>query len=98
MQTIPLVATPSQRLTVTLAQQNCGLALYQKRTGLYLDLYIAGTLLVSAALCRDRIYLVRQAYLGFAGDLAFMDSQGSDDPQYTGLGTRWLLYYIELTA
>lgn len=98
MQSIPLVATPSQRLTVTLGQQNCGLALYQKRSGLFLDLYVSGSLLVSAALCRDRVYLIREAYPGFAGDLAFTDSQGTDDPHHTGLGARWLLYYVELTA
>ncbi|WP_321900039.1 hypothetical protein [Paraburkholderia heleia] len=32
------------------------------------------------------------------GDLAFMDMQGADDPQYTGLGSRWLLVWLETTA
>ncbi|WP_321945828.1 phage baseplate plug family protein [Paraburkholderia sp. J10-1] len=94
MLTIPLAATPSQLLSVALAQQNCGLALYQKRTGLYLDLYVAGNLIMAGVLCRASVYLVRQAYLDFVGDLAFIDTAGSDDPQYTGLGSRWLLLYV----
>lgn len=95
MQTIPLTATPSQELTVNLAQQNCGISVYQKGENLYLDLYISGSSVVMAQLCRDRVYLIRQAYFGFKGDLTFIDSQGEGDPQYSGLGTRWQLVYIE---
>lgn len=95
MLTIPLAATPSQRLSVTLAQQSCGLAVYQKRTGLYLDLYAAGNMIIAGVLCRNLVYLVREAYLGFVGDLTFVDTAGDDDPQYSGLGRRWRLLYIE---
>jgi hypothetical protein len=97
MLTISLAAIPSQRLSVALEQeqQPCGLAVDQKRTGLYLDLYVAGNLIMAGALCRNLVYLVREAYLGFVGDLAFVDSAGDDDPQYSGLGTRWQLLYIE---
>ncbi|AET91664.1 hypothetical protein BYI23_B010570 [Burkholderia sp. YI23] len=93
--TIPLAATPSQRLSVALAQPSCGLAVYRKRTGLYLDLFVAGKLIMAGVLCRSLVYLVRETYLGFVGDLAFVDSAGDDDLQYSGLGTRWRLLYIE---
>ncbi|GGD61339.1 phage baseplate plug family protein [Caballeronia grimmiae] len=96
MLTIPLAATPSQRLSVALAQQSCGLAVYQKHTGLYLDLYVAGHLVMAGALCRNLVYLVRAAYLDFVGDLAFVDTAGDDDPEYSGLGTRCQLLYFEL--
>lgn len=98
MQTISLAAVASQSLTATLAQQNCGIKLYQKSTGLYLDLYVASQLVLAGVLCRDRVYLVRQAYLGFVGDLVFVDTQGAEDPQYTGLGARWQLRYVEEVA
>ncbi|MGF6604662.1 hypothetical protein P3T23_009418 [Paraburkholderia sp. GAS448] len=94
MLTIPLAAVASQSLSVTLAQQSCGLNVYQKSTGLYLDLFVAGNPVMSGVLCRDLVYLVREAYLGFTGDLTFMDTEGGDDPQYSGLGARWLLLYI----
>jgi hypothetical protein len=98
MLTIALAATPSQRLSINLAQQNCGLSLYQKRTGLYLDLYVSGVRIMAGVLCRNRVYLVREAYLGFRGDLAFVDTAGDDDPQFAALGTRWLLLYIEAAS
>ncbi|SPB14885.1 hypothetical protein NOV72_02116 [Caballeronia novacaledonica] len=70
---------------MALAQQSCGLAVYQKRTGLYLDLYVAGKLVMAGVLCRNHVYLVHETYLAFTGDLAFVDTAGSDDPQYSGL-------------
>lgn len=94
MMLIPLQPVPSQTLTVSLASQSCQIAVYQKTTGLYLDLSLAQRPIISCVLCRNRVLLVRQAYLGFAGDLAFVDTQGSADPVYSGLGTRFLLAYL----
>jgi len=95
MLNIPLAAVASQNLSVNLAQQYCGINLYQKNTGLYLDLYVNGNAVMTGVLCRDRVYLVRQEYLDFIGDLTFIDTEGDDDPRYTGLGARWQLIYIE---
>lgn len=95
MQIIPLTGIPAQRLFVVLNGQSCTIRVYQKSTGLYLDLVLGGTTILSGVLCRDRVRCVRQAYLGFVGDLAFMDTQGSDDPEYSGLGSRWELMYLE---
>ena len=39
--------------------------------------------------------MVRYSYLGFKGDLIFIDNDGESDPQWEGLGSRYLLYYIE---
>lgn len=93
MITVPLVATPSQRLQVTLGDQDCRIAIYQKTTGMFIDLSVAGVPIMSGVLCHDRSRIVRYAYLGFIGDLLFVDTQGRDDPQYAGLGSRWLLGY-----
>lgn len=95
MQIIPLTSVPSQTLSIVLAQQNCKISVYQLSTGLFLDLTLNGSLIVSAIACRDRVYLVRQPYLGFIGNLSFMDTQGLDDPDYTGLGSRFVLMYLE---
>jgi hypothetical protein len=37
---------------------------------------------------------VRESYLGFNGDLSFMDLDGLLDPDYTGLGERFQLIYM----
>lgn len=95
MKEIPLQAMPSQRLSVVLAAQNCQIAVYQKSTGMYLDLSVNDAPIITTRLCRDRVRLVRQEYLGFVGDLTFMDTQGRDDPQWAGLGARWKLRYLE---
>lgn len=92
---VPLTATPSQTLNAALGNQQCAIAVYQKSTGLYLDLTLAGAKIIGTVICHDRCLLVRQPYLGFVGDLCFIDTQGRTDPVYTGLGTRYLLAYLE---
>jgi hypothetical protein len=92
---IPLSPTPSQFINVRLGAQACKLAIYQKRTGLFIDIYVNDVLVLGGALCRDRVYIVRDAYLGFNGDLAFADNQGLNDPDYTGLGARFQLFWFD---
>jgi hypothetical protein len=94
MQVIPITAVPSQTFSVQLAGQDCDIALYQKSTGLFMDLTLNGVQILSAMLCLDRVYLVRYAYLGFVGNLAFVDTQGTIDPSYDGLGSRFILAYF----
>lgn len=95
MQTLPIIDSPSQTLSATLGGQNCKLTLRTFSTGLYLDLSVSGQAIVSGAVCVDRALLVRAAYTGFVGDLMFLDTQGTDDPSSPGLGTRFVLLYIE---
>nr|WP_275405814.1 hypothetical protein [Salmonella enterica] len=39
--------------------------------------------------------MVGYSYLGFKGDLVFIDNDGQNDPFYEGLGSRYIIYYIE---
>lgn len=94
MQIIPLSAVPSQTFKVTLDSQYCQINLYTKPTGLYLDLLLNGNPITQGQLCVDRARLIRLAYLGFSGDLIFLDTQGKLDPEYTGLGSRYQLIYL----
>jgi hypothetical protein len=110
MQIVPLAPNPNQTLQIVLAGQNCAIELrsldgYATTDTVSFDgaqPYIAFSLEVSGVsitrtqncLNRKRL-LVNRQYLGFVGDFMFIDTQGQDDPQYTGLGTRWLLVYIE---
>jgi hypothetical protein len=95
MQVIPLEPTPSQSLEVVLGGQNCTITVQQKAEGLFLTLIAAGVTIVAWIVCRNACRLVRYAYLPFIGDLTFMDTQGADDPVYTGLGDRFQLCYLE---
>lgn len=93
-QVIPLSAVPYQTFSITLGGQRCKFAIYQKDQGMFLDLAVGGAQILTAMICRDRVELVRYAYLGFVGSLAFVDTQGESDPYYTGLGSRYQLAYL----
>jgi hypothetical protein len=97
MMTIPLAPVPSQTLKVTLAQQSCRLDITYRVGSLFIDLYVSDALIVGGVICRHGLKIVRDAYLGFVGDLAFYDTQGTDDPTYDGLGSRYVLAYVETT-
>lgn len=92
---VPVSAKPAQTFNSVLGGQNCKINLYQKSTGLFADLYVNGNPLVTGLICRDRVRWVRHEYLGFIGDLALCDTQGVADPDYTGLGARFVLIYLE---
>jgi len=102
MQIIPIADVYSQTLSVQLAGQNCAINLYQKSTGFYADLYVNGALILGGVICQNLNRIVRSLYLGFIGDLCFYDTQGTatvpstgSDPSSPGLGTRYLLLYLE---
>ncbi len=95
MKTIAIAAISSQSFSSVLGGQNCQIKLYQKSTGVFIDVSMNNVPLVSGVLCRDRVKLIRQAYLGFGGDLFFADTEGFSDPNYTGFGARYRLVYME---
>jgi hypothetical protein len=91
---VPLQSIPSQTVNVTLATQVCDIHVYQRSTGLYIDLGVADAPVIGGVIAHDRNRIVRSDYLGFIGDLAFVDTQGTQDPDYTGLDARYLLIYF----
>lgn len=95
MQIIPLIPVPSQKLEITLGNQTCQIEVYQKSTGLYLNLSVNNALIIGGVICQNLNRIVRSTYLGFIGDLAFIDNEGSADPVYTGLGNRYSLAYLD---
>jgi hypothetical protein len=92
---VALAAVPSQTLSIVLDGQACQIAVYQKRTGLFFDLMLAGVAIVTTVLCQNLTPLLTQTYQGFIGSFAFVDTQGDQAPDYTGLGTRYQLIYLE---
>lgn len=92
-QLIPLTQVGSQTFTILLSSQQCNINVYQLSTGLYCDIVANQTNIVTTMLCLNLVGLVREAYLGFTGQLFFFDTQGTSDPDYSGLGTRYQLVY-----
>src|SRR5258708_24770235 len=95
MREIPVQALPNQTFQVSLGNQAAALNIYQTAYGLFVDVLVGNTTIIAGVLAQDRNRIVRSAYLGFVGDLAFFDTQGTDDPLFSGLGTRWRLIYLE---
>ena len=96
MQIIPLTAIASQTLTIVLNNQICQINVYQKGAAVYVDLYVNNVLIIGGVIGENLNRIVRSAYLGFIGDLTFYDTQGNLDPVYTGLGSRWILFYLDV--
>jgi hypothetical protein len=94
MNAIPLDAVPNQTLQVVLASQSVQINLYQTPGGLFMDVLVNNAPIKYGQICENLNRIIRTAYLGFVGDFIFQDTQGSNDPDYTGLGSRYVLYYL----
>ena len=94
MQQIAIQTVPAQQLQIVLGGQNCQIAIAQKSTGIFVDVSANGVDISTTVLARDAIPLVPTTYLGFVGNLMFTDTQGTSDPTYDGLGTRYRLIYL----
>jgi hypothetical protein len=66
---------------------------YEPINPIFLDLYVNDVLIIAGVICLHGVEIVRDAYLGFVGDLVFYDTRGTEDPMVSGLGTRWVLTY-----
>lgn len=110
MQTITLTAVPSQLVSPVLNNQSVSISIYQlgfpPMADLYMDLQSNGTPIVNCRKCRAFSGSLTEAapflmlsgqYWGFQGDFLFIDTQGDEDPQYLGLGSRWQLVYFSPT-
>lgn len=92
---IPLVPGKNQTLSVVLANQLCRIDVYGNSEGVFLDLYIDNTIVRSSVLCLNQVQMITEEYLGFDGRLMFQDTQGSSDPEISGIGDRYQLRYLE---
>ena len=92
---VPLQPVASQTVNAPLGNQPTTLNVYQKDTGLFMDVYVNGSLIIGGVICNNADRIVRNAYLGFVGDFVWIDTQDASDPYYTGIGSRWFLAYLE---
>lgn len=94
MQNIPLQPVPTQATKVVLGGQNVQLLIYQKPQGVFVDINADGVDIVVGIVARDAVPLMCRNYMGFIGNLLFVDTQGNSDPTYDGLGSRFSLVYL----
>ncbi len=94
---VPLQAIPNQTVTVTLNDQVTQINIYQTYNGLFIDVYLENDLIIGGVICENQNRIIRSAYLGYSGDFAWIDMQGTSDPEYSGIGTRYFLAYLTET-
>ena len=46
-------------------------------------------------ICLNNVDMVQYRNMNFVGNLRFLDTQGSEDPYYSGFGERWVLVYVQ---
>ncbi|MFZ4835756.1 phage baseplate plug family protein [Rouxiella sp. Mn2063] len=95
MRNVSIEPEKSQSISVSLGGQRCEIRLIQRTTFLYMDLTSNGVPLIQGVPCLYGNKMVGYKHLGFLGDLVFIDNVGQRDPEWSGLGTRFSLYYIE---
>lgn len=95
---LPLEATPDQEFLITLDDQDCTIAVYQRGARLYLDLAVGGQIVRQGALCQSGEPVLHGATAAFRGQLYFVDHHSQPRrqaaPQWEGLGTRRRLYRL----
>lgn len=98
MQIVPAQPLPNQTVPIVLGNQSCILNIYQTNYGLFMDVYVSGTLIIGGVICQNQNRIVRDLYLGFSGDFVWLDNTGNgNDPYYTGIGTTYSLCYLSTT-
>lgn len=91
--TIPLISTPSQVLNIPLGGQPTEVRIYQKAFGVFVDISVNDAPIIAGVQARNLVPIVGAKYRGFRGDVFFFDEAGVDDPQWPGLGGRFVLVY-----
>lgn len=94
MITVSLEAVKEQTVNVALNQQQCSIRLVQRDSAIYMDLSVNNVPLIQGVPCLYANKMVRYSYLGFSGDLVFLDTQGTSEPEYSNLGGRYKLFYM----
>ncbi len=91
---VPLSPISNQAAITQLNGQNVQLNVRQTLYGLFMDVLVNNGVIISSVLCLDRNLIVRNLYFQFQGDFAWFDTQGTNDPDFTGIGTRYFLAYF----
>ena len=61
---------------------------------LYCDLTVNGITIFTGRMCLNNKPIGNYPYLGFIGQLGFVDTQGNSDPDYPGIDSRFVMIYV----
>lgn len=95
VQQIPVDPVPYQEFAVILNGQNCFITLRQMGDFIYMSLRVDNTVIYNNLICDVNRVINIYPDANFAGKFFFIDTKGKVKPEYSGLNSRWLLYYSE---
>ena len=90
---IPVDAIPWQEFSIVLNDYKCLISLRQVAENIYCDLTVDDIEICKGAICEDHSAINQYPSRYFDGVLYFVDTKGKENPQYQGLGDRWILLY-----
>ena len=93
-QIIPIQPTPSQTVKTTVGNAQLRILIACKNQGTFVSINMDDEDISNNVLAHDYCPLIQSDYLGFPGNLMFIDTQGEEDPDYKLLGSRWILVYL----
>lgn len=95
VQQIPVDPVPYQEFAVILNGQNCFITLRQMGDFIYMSLRVDNTVIYNNLICDVNRVINIYPDANFSGKFFFVDTKGKAKPEYSGLNSRWLLYYSE---
>ena len=95
VQQIPVDPVPYQEFAVILNGQNCFITLRQMGDFVYMSLRVDNTVIYNNLICDVNRVINIYPDANFSGKFFFVDTKGKVKPEYSGLNSRWLLYYSE---
>lgn len=90
---VPLDALPNQNFTLEMDGKDVELEFLTRGPFLYANIKVDSQDKLNGIVCQNKCNLFLYPNIGINGKLYFEDTQGSLDPIYFGLGTRWILVY-----
>lgn len=90
---VPLIALPSQELSLVLGNQDVTVRVLTRGDYLYLDVLKESEPVILGQLIVTGQNLLPAGLSDFTGNFQMVDLNGDSDPVYTGLGTQYRLLY-----
>ena len=91
---IPIQKIPNQSFFIDLNNQECEIHIYERYGSTYLDLKVNDKVLMQGQICLNNVDIIQYNHLDFNGNLRFIDTQGAEDPYYTGFNERYAFAYV----
>lgn len=91
---IPIRAIPSQSFMSVINDVAFTFHFYQREGSMYCDLNVDDNPIWYGLICHDRTPMKERRTTIFSGNLMFVDLEGTEDPTYPKLDSRFVLVYI----